>query len=403
MTTERLYFQDPYRLDFRARVVERIDGEHRDELVLDATCFYPTGGGQPHDLGVLAGAEVVDVRTEAGRIVHVLSGLSSDVRVGDDVEGRIDGERRADYRAQHHAQHMLSAAAHRLFGRTTVAVRLASQVCTVDLEGSFDEEQVRCIEELTNAVAREGRCVQVHMVPAEDVPGFGLRRPPKVQGTVRVVEVPDFDRAACGGTHPRTTAEIAPVKVVRVERVRSGHTRLHFLAGRRALEDYVTKDAIVRRAAAALSVHVEQLDDALSRQREELERMQSLARRRGGELMAARSATLLADAELVLDAPLVALQDDDLDGEERKLLARRVTAADARCVLVTREQDKLALTVAVPEGSRPGADQFLRALLEPFGGRGGGRPTLAQGACSDRSCGVTLIASAARVLEGLAG
>ena len=222
--TRRLYFDDPYRLEFQAEVlsVKALDAvPGLLEVVLAETCFYPTGGGQPHDLGVLGGKAIRDVQSRAGQVIHLLADARpEDFGVGQVVAGVVDGERRADYRAQHHAQHVLSAAAFRLFERETLAVRLASEVCTVDLSGQLTSAEVYAIEDKAMNIAREGREVRVHYVDERDVETFGLRRETKVQGVVRVIEVEGFDRAACGGTHPRTTAEIAPVKVTFAERVR---------------------------------------------------------------------------------------------------------------------------------------------------------------------------------------
>src|SRR5436190_18700887 len=215
MTTERLYFADPYLTRFSARVVAREQRNQRPAVALDQSAFYPEGGGQPADAGTLGGAAVLDVQIEDGVIWHMLDQALD----ADTVQGAINWERRFDHMQQHHGQHLLSAAFERLYGLRTVSFHLGSAASTIDLAATeLTPTQAAAAEELTNQVIWEDRPILARFVSAEERAQLPLRKPPSVAGPVRVVSVPDFDHSACGGTHPRATGGVGLLDLRRWER-----------------------------------------------------------------------------------------------------------------------------------------------------------------------------------------
>ncbi|MEP7190424.1 MAG: alanyl-tRNA editing protein, partial [Roseiflexaceae bacterium] len=205
MTTERLYFTDPYLTNFSARIVAREQREQHPAIALDQSAFYPQGGGQPADTGTLGGAVVLDVQVEDDVIWHTLDQeLAADL-----VQGAIDWERRFDHMQQHHGQHLLSAAFERLAGLRTVSFHLGAASSTIDLAANdLTPAQASAAEDLTNQVIWEDRPVLARFVTADELAQLSLRKPPSVAGPVRIVSVPDFDHSACGGTHPRATGGV---------------------------------------------------------------------------------------------------------------------------------------------------------------------------------------------------
>ncbi|HEY3229507.1 MAG TPA: alanyl-tRNA editing protein, partial [Roseiflexaceae bacterium] len=205
MITERLYFVDAYLTRFSARVVGRAERGGHPTVALDQSAFYPEGGGQPPDAGVLNGVPVRDVQVEDGVVWHMLEHSLE----GDAVEGAIDWPRRFDHMQQHHGQHLLSAAFERLYGLHTISFHLGVASSTIDLAGAaLTAEQATAAEELANQVIWEDRPVLARFVTAEELAALPLRKPPAVEGAIRVVSVPDFDHSACGGTHPRATGGV---------------------------------------------------------------------------------------------------------------------------------------------------------------------------------------------------
>src|SRR5690606_21066253 len=214
--TRRLYYDDAYLRAFDAHVAEvSADGRR---VYLDRTAFYPTSGGQPHDTGELAGVRVVDVVDEGDRIAHVLAEPVA-LAPGARVEGRIEWERRFDHMQQHTGQHLLSAVFAELYGFETVSVHFGAESSTIDLAtATLAAGQIEAAEARANALVWEDRAVAVSYEHAAEA--AGLRKRPDREGPLRIVSIDGVDRSACGGTHVRGTAEIGPVLIRGVERVR---------------------------------------------------------------------------------------------------------------------------------------------------------------------------------------
>ncbi|APD09501.1 MULTISPECIES: alanyl-tRNA editing protein [Thermus] len=269
----RLYQLDSYATRFRAQVVRAWSDVKGHYAVLSETLFYPESGGQPSDTGVLRGAfgevRVLGAYEETkafGDVVHV---LAHPVPQGASVEGEIDWERRFRHMQRHTAQHILSQALLRAGGYHTIAVSLDSAVCTVDLEEEAEEEKIRQAEALANFAVYADYPVEAFFVSEGELAQYPLRRPPKVQGQVRLVRIGDFDLAACGGTHLKTSAQAGPIKVLKWERYKGG-SRVYFMAGWEALEDYHAKHALLARLALSFSTNPLDVEKPIQKLQEEL-------------------------------------------------------------------------------------------------------------------------------------
>ncbi|HEY6829540.1 MAG TPA: alanyl-tRNA editing protein, partial [Gemmatimonadaceae bacterium] len=214
--TNRLYYADSYRTEFSSAVAERASDGTR--VYLEETAFYPTSGGQPHDVGTLGGARVIDVIDEGERIAHV---LDAPLAVNDDmrIPGRIDWTRRFDHMQQHTGQHLLSAVFEDLFGAKTVSVHFGPDYSTLDLDAeTITRSQMVAAEARANEIVAEARPVTVSFEDAESA--IGLRKASDRSGQLRIVSIAELDRSACGGTHVRSTSEIGAILLRSVERVR---------------------------------------------------------------------------------------------------------------------------------------------------------------------------------------
>jgi len=374
--SERLYYADPYLTRFQAHVVERLTWEGQAAVVLDQTAFYPTSGGQPADRGTLSGVPVTDVvvRPEDGAIVHL---LESD-RVPDRVSGEIDWQRRFDHMQQHTGQHILSAACEQLLDAETVSFHLGTESSTVDLNRPrISPEQIETVEDLVNRVIWEDRLVTTRFVRPEELATLPLRRLPKVEGSIRLVEVADFDLNPCGGTHVARTGEIGLLKVLRLD-YRGEETRVEFVCGTRALRDYRQKNEITRRLSATLTVGYWELEEAISRLLDELK-----ATRR--QLRAAQEHLLETLATQMLQAApagpprIVQAVLDGYGPADLRSLAQKMVAHPHTLVLLASRQDRTHLCVARSEEVAADAVALLRSACAALGGRGGGQPHFAQG------------------------
>jgi alanyl-tRNA synthetase len=386
--TRRLYYDDPYLVRFAARVLEQLqwfdDPDHKGEghpaVVLDRTAFYPTGGGQPHDVGSLNSVPVVDVieREADGAVIHRVE-RPLDVA---QVEGRVDWERRFDLMQQHTGQHILSAAFVERLGANTVGFHLAEAYATIDLDRApLSADDLDDVETWANAAVFDNRSVAARFVPDEVVASLRLRKPVAHEGPVRIVEIPGLDCSACGGTHVRTTGEVGLIKITRSER-RGIETRVEFLCGRRALADYRAKNALVMGLAREFTVGHWELADLVHRLADELkETRRELGRTRDALLDAEATAlwhqAVPQGARRVIRAHLVGRTPDDL-----KHLAQRLVAHPRALILLasTREvEGKAYLTFARSADLDVHVGSLLREACQVIGGRGGGRPDFAQG------------------------
>jgi alanyl-tRNA synthetase len=228
--TDRLYYTDA-RLDrFTAAVLDIADDGRR--VYLDRTAFYPTSGGQPHDLGTLGGIAVVDVIDEDDRIAHCLAEPIG-VPVGAMLVGQIDMTRRFDHMQQHTGQHLLSAMLADHFDWPTLSVHFGDDTNTVDVAAEdIDPAALADLERRANALIVQNRPVTISFEDA--AAATGLRKPSDRDGALRIVTIEGIDRSACGGTHVDSTGEIGALLLRRAEKTK-GHTRLEFVCGHRAV------------------------------------------------------------------------------------------------------------------------------------------------------------------------
>jgi len=375
--TDRLYFADPYLTTFSATVLARADRAGHPAVVLDRTAFYPEGGGQPADHGLLDGVAVVDVQSDDdGTVWHI---LNHPIEAGQ-VEGRIDWVRRFDHMQQHHGQHLLSAAFEELFHLRTVAFHLGVDYATIDLDGEADDSQLAAAEERTNQVIWEDRPIEARFVTPEELATIPLRKPPTVEGAVRVVSVPGFDHSACGGTHPRSTGAVGLLHVRRREK-RGAETRVEFVCGGRALRDLRRKGAMLARIATSFTVGLDEVEDAIRRTRDQEEASRKRLATVMEDLLGYQARELVA-AVATGGVPLVRQVRDDLSLDEARTLARAITAGGAVAV-IGLAGDKAQVLVARPEGHALDCGRLVREALAPLGGRGGGPPAMAQGGVPD--------------------
>jgi len=380
--TERLYYTDTYQRAFTARVVgvERADGAAHPGLVLDRTIFYPTSGGQPHDTGTLGGLPVINVLDAGERIVHVIDGEldAHGIVPGVEVPGTVDWERRFDHMQQHTGQHVLSAAFVHVLRADTVSVHLGAS-STLDLAlPTLTLEDARRVEDRANEIVFEDRPVTIRFVDAGDAEALGLRRPPRREGAIRIVEVEGFDRSACGGTHVRRTGEIGPLLIRRWERVK-GQVRVEFLCGWRALRDYRWKHALVAEWSARLTVGDHDVGAALERlagDARERERALGEARRR---LIGYEAAERLAARGPDAGLSVLRLEFPRRDPDEVRSLLREMVGRE-RCIVLAGITETGQLYFSRSAGEGPDMAALLARACQAVGGRGGGTVEFAQGA-----------------------
>ncbi|MFY9607928.1 MAG: DHHA1 domain-containing protein [Blastocatellia bacterium] len=378
--TEKLYFTDSSRLEFDATVLDLTPKSQGYQVVLDRTAFYPTGGGQPHDTGMLGDARVIDVgEDESGVIYHIVEDCPS-IELGATVSGKIDRVRRLDHIQQHSGQHVLSQAFIQACGAETRSFHLGTTTSTIDIDlQSPTDKLIQVAEEIANALVFEDRPMRVHLVTDEEAARFPLRKESAVRGSIRVIEIEDFDWSPCGGTHAARTGQIGLIAVRSYERAKR-MTRVEFVCGRRALEDYRLAQNTAVRVARLFSAErdssPELVGKALDENRDLKRRMRELL-----ELaMTAEASQRLAAADRAPGFKLIHAVFNGRDLEEVRMLASKIVGAEpAIALLATSQPDGARLVFARSKSLTADMGKLMSDACRMLDGRGGGRPDMAQG------------------------
>ncbi len=374
-TTERLYYAHPAPRAFDA-VVQRVEPTDSGAAVwLDRTGFYPTSGGQPHDLGTLGGLPVVDViEDERGDVVHLLT--DGGVATGAHVRGEIDWVRRFDHMQQHTGQHLLSAVFERLFEAKTVSFHLGKDSSTIDLDRELTMPRLIDGELEANRIACEDRPVLVRYASADEARQLPLRKEPAREGTLRLIEIEGVDLSACGGTHVDRTGAIGQIALGSWERFKGGQ-RVEFLCGGRALRRHQELRDMSAAAIRLLSVTPAELPAAIGRLQGEAKAAAKALAAVQHEL-AGYEAVALADAAEPIGGVRAVMKVVDGDANRLKALASAIAARPGLAVvLVSTSQPAVAVAARSADVSLS-CQAIVAALIEQFGGRGGGKPDLAQ-------------------------
>lgn len=396
--TDRLYYTDPYSREFDATVLSVEASGGRGRVQLDRTGFYPTSGGQPYDIGTLGGSQVVDVVDESdGSISHVLA-TGGTLQVGARVHGAIDWGRRFDHMQQHTGQHLLSAAFDRLFGVRTVSFHLGVDRSTIDLARETTPAEMAAAENEANRIVWEDRPVTVRFATADEAAQLPLRKEPHREGILRLIDIERFDLSACGGTHVARTGEVGLIAVGSWERFKGGQ-RVEFLCGGRALGRFRSLRDATAAAVRLLSTSMAELPNAIERlqaetkdQRRAMSDLQTdLVRYRAEELAAGGAPT--PRGRLVLHAV-------DADANSLKAMASAVVSRPGFIVVLVSPRSPNMIVVARSQDVNMASNHLLSELTARFGGRGGGKPDLAQGGGFDAATETILDAARHEILKG---
>jgi alanyl-tRNA synthetase len=370
--TNRLYYTDAYRASFTASVVDRSDDGTR--VYLDDSAFYPTSGGQPHDLGVLGGVAVVDVVDEGDRVAHVLAEPMEEATVS--VDASINWTRRYDNMQQHTGQHLLSAVFEDLFGYHTVSVHFGDDYSTLDLDGELlTYQQLVAAEKRANEIVAEARSVVVTFEDAGSA--TGLRKASDREGSLRIVSIDGIDRSACGGTHVKSTAEIGAVLVRATEKIRKA-TRVEFVCGTRAIRRARRDYESLTKIAGSLSASLDDVASLVAGQAERLKDGDAARKKLERELATFRARELYDLATPAADGVRTIVMRNAASMDDVKTLAQAAFALP-RVVVVGTVASPPSVLLASSEDSGVDAGRLLKDRLAAAGGRGGGSPRLAQG------------------------
>jgi len=393
--TERLYYRDSFLREFDAQVISCENEGERWKIVLDRTAFYPTSGGQPHDTGKLGDVPVVEVADVEQKVVHYASAA---IPVGP-VHGVIDWPRRIEHMQQHTGQHLLSAAFIELFGFQTVSFHLGREISTIDLDTpAATAEHLEKAERRVNEVIFEDKPVVIRFGTAEELAEAGIRKKVEREGILRAIEVEDFDRQPCGGTHLERTGQAGLLLIRKLER-RRDQCRVEFVCGFRALAAARSDFSILTQAASLLSCGLAEVPGVLGKLIEErrvqhgaVKRLEErLAEHEARELLASRAATDAGSLRVI-----ASVLEEATPAYLGLLAAKLVAEANVVGLLASRASGHVVF--AQTKGSANDMGALLRDTLKQFGGKGGGAKDFAQGSVADATKASDVIAHAKKML-----
>lgn len=365
--TQRLYYEDVYIREFQAQVLACQAAGKGYAILLDRSAFYPEGGGQPSDQGVLDSVKVTEVHEKDGELFHY---TDAPLEPGTQVTGRINWQRRFDLMQQHSGEHMVSGLVHQAYGYDNVGFHMGSDVITVDFNGILTEAQIREIEQQVNQKIWENAEVEIFYPDKDALETLDYRSKKELNGQVRIVRFPGVDTCACCGTHVAYTGEIGMVKLLSVEKFREG-VRMEMICGHRVL-DYLNKvDDQNHQISMRLSAKSDRTAQAVERLQEENFSLK-------GRVQSLEEGMFAAEANKWAGKGNVLLFQQNMEADSlRKLTDAVMQTCGGRCAVFSSNADgscKYAM------GEKAGdLRQLTKDMNNALNGRGGGKPFFVQG------------------------
>jgi len=376
--TEKIYEKNSYQTEFDAVIEQCIKVDVPEKLydiVLDRTCFFPEGGGQPSDRGLLDSACVLDVQEKNGVVFHR---ISMEFAPGSKVHGIIDWERRFSNMQQHSGEHILSGIINQRHGLDNVGFHIGSEFVTLDFNGLLTEEQLREAETLANEAVYANLPVDIRFPEPEELSKLIYRSKKELDGMIRIVTIPGCDRCACCGTHVRNTGEIGIIKIISAQKYKGG-VRISILCGARALEHFRKALGSVDEISVLLSARPDLVSEAVKQLNNENGRLKTQIKETRRQLIAQKAAQISPDSKLYTGI------EEGLSSDELKDLALLLAQRSITSVIFSgNEAEGYKYAVA---STAIDARDIAKRLNSELNGRGGGTDKLAQGSvrCCDEA------------------
>ncbi|NAS18233.1 alanyl-tRNA editing protein [Clostridium butyricum] len=377
---EKLYYDDPYLRDFTAEIVNIEEHLGKFRVTLDKTAFFPGGGGQSCDTGMIGDHKVIDVYEENDIVYHIVEKKPIKIH---NVKCNIDSERRTDGMCQHLGQHVLSGCFFNLFNANTFAIHLGADVSTVDIYGILTEEQIRTAERLANKVIGDALKVESFIPTKSELKKITLRRAlPNTKEDIRIVKIgDDFDINACCGLHPKSTLDLRLIKIKKFEKHKEG-TRIEFLSGNRAVEDSYKKDEFQNSICKYLNCNENEAVNGIKNLNNNLKEANEINKSLNITLANYQVKELIDNAETVGEFKIIkSIFDNENLKYINNLTSKLVETPNTITLMAVKSEDKVNLIFACTKGIKEiKVNEVLKDAISLIDGKGGGSPFMAQGA-----------------------
>ena len=365
--TDKLFYKSVTDSEFEAEVKSCLKTEKGYQIILDRTLFYPEGGGQPADNGIIGNAEIYDVQDSNGEVVHY---SDKPLEVGAKVKGLVDMDRRHRLMQQHSGEHIVSGLIHNKFGYDNVGFHMGSDCITIDFNGTLTEQDLDGIEKEANEIIYRDFEPHIFYPSSEELARLAYRSKKELVGDVRIVSFAECDTCACCGLHVVRTGEIGIIKIIGFQKYKGG-TRVSMLAGRQAYEDYAKKDIAVHGISTLLSskpYEIKAAVEKLMNERNEIKEQLVSAKRKIFEMKR---------ASVKDDEKCPVFFEDGLEPFELRLFADMLMEKfPSAAVFCGNDEEGYKYAIGSNKGD---VVLFIKEANNALNGKGGGKGNMVQG------------------------
>ncbi len=367
MKTRRLFYEDVYIQEFEAIVLSCEEKDGKYHVILNATAFYPEGGGQPADKGMIDNIPVVDVQYIDGELCHI---MERPLEEGAQVVGKIDWNWRFDLMQQHSGEHIVSGMIHEKYGYENVGFHMGEEIITIDLSGVLTWQQVQEIEKKVNYYIWMNQQVNIFYPDERQRKFIPYRSKKELTGEIRLVEFPGADLCACCGLHVTHASQIGLVKILSCKKFRDG-VRMEMLSGKRALDYLSGSTEQNSQIAVSLSVKENETKEAVQRLLDEVYDLK-------GQLAQEKQKSFEVKAASFAGKGNVLLIEDTMEAAEVRKCTDSIlnTCGGIAALFAGNDTDGYKYAIGERNGD---IKELVKKVNKELNGRGGGKPFFAQG------------------------
>lgn len=363
---DTLYYKDRFLKDFKTKVIDCIDDNGKILIELEETAFYPEGGGQPADTGIIDGIKVLDVQEKENKIYHL---VENKIEVGKIVNCSIDFEKRFSNMQHHTAEHIISGLICKKYECNNVGFHMGKEFVTMDFNVILNKKQVEEIEKLANEAIYKNIDIVEKIVSEEEAEKIEYRSKKKISGNIRLVEVPGYDICACCGVHVKKTGEIGIIKLLSVEKYKTG-SRIYMICGKRALENYNKEYEEMSKLSVLLSSKHDEIYNSVLELKEEIQELKI----KNSKL---RNQIFEKEVEEIKIQDINIIFKENLESNEIKCLCQLVKEKSTKIAAIFSKENSTYKYMIMSENFN--ANEISKVFNETLEGRGGGKPNMVQG------------------------
>jgi len=373
--TIKKFLEDSYTKEFKAKVKACTPLKDAFAVILEETYFYPEGGGQPSDLGLIDGKKVLDVYYYEDQIIH----LVAEAIEKKEVLCQIDWQRRLDFMQQHLGQHILSRVFELKYDANTIGFHIGEDYVTIDLDKKLAQEALDRVEDFSNEIIYDSRKVEILEPSPEALKKMPLRKEPSVTEDIRVIKIENFDFSPCGGTHLKRTSEVGMIKIKKSNNNNEG-IRVEFLCGRWALKDYQWKNQMINDLSHLLTIkdkEVKNRVEALNTEVIETKKQMNVLKT---EVLDMKSKKISEDYDMINGVKVITGQLKDYGIKElRYIVNQLITQEGIKVCLIGLEGEQVHLIMGKSKKLDYDLKKDFNHFIVALKGNGGGSSSLCQG------------------------